>query len=100
MVCTIYQIIGPEGKQYIGQTCQSLRRRWTQHVSAALCSKRYFASYLYAAMRKYGQTAFHIHPYAVVQSKPEADLLERQLIERFQTRDETRGYNLTEGGEG
>lgn len=85
---------GVNGKRYVGQTTQSIERRWQQH-----CLLQGKCRALENAIRKYGVASFAIHELDEAQSQADLDRLERQWIERMQTIS-PRGYNLSGGGGG
>lgn len=82
-----------DGKQYIGQTTQELRRRWAFHVC-----KRSGCTYLKNAIEKYGKENFKIEEIYKAQSLEELDRKEQEFIIKFNTL-APNGYNLTSGGE-
>jgi len=84
------------GKQYIGFTAQSLRRRWSGHLHSARKGAR---TAIHSAIRKYGFAAFSITEIATCATRGEAAETEARLIVWHQTK-APNGYNLTDGGEG
>lgn len=91
----VYKHTAPNGKVYIGQTCQSLERR---------CRKDgigYKGSYhFYNAIQKYGWNNFKHEVISTELTKEEADWLEKYLIRYYNSDDPNYGYNLTAGGGG
>jgi group I intron endonuclease len=85
------------GKRYVGQTSQSLQKRWNRHKSP-MNHRR--SSYLYNAICKYGAESFEIKPLVIVGTKQEMDYYEQELIKVLDLRNPEKGYNLTEGGGG
>ena len=85
------------GKQYVGQTKKSIKRRWSQHRCAA---KKGESSALYNAIRKYGADNFTIERIEEVVGI-HADLVAAE-IRQIASYDCVRpnGYNLTRGGDG
>lgn len=81
---------------YVGQTSQSLKRRWSRHKSY---SKR-GCPYLSNAIKKYGEGSFLIEPLVFIETKKEADFYESKLIKFLDLKNPCKGYNLTNGGEG
>ena len=80
------------GKMYVGQTCQNPEKRWQngngyQH-----------SSYFYHAIKKYGWDSFEHEIIASNLTKEEADNFERLLIEKLDTLNHDRGYNIKIGG--
>lgn len=82
------------GKQYVGQTRQSLKRRWMEHVCDANHGSR---CAIHCAIRKYGVEHFHIQQIDVACSTDELDYKECYWIETLNTMTPN-GYNLVSGG--
>lgn len=82
------------GKKYIGITCQTESQRFRN-------GKGYKSSkHFYSAIQKYGWNAFeHIVLYREL-SEEDAKAKEIELIEKYDTRNSDKGYNMTPGGEG
>lgn len=80
------------GKMYIGQTIQSLKRRFSEHV----CHKK---SAIGKAIRKYGKENFRCGVIKSCASKAEMDYWEKFFIIALNTKGHN-GYNQTDGGEG
>jgi group I intron endonuclease len=88
----IYKITNElTGKCYIGQTVQSLERRWAIHKS----SKR--RSPLTSAFKHYGINNFSIQTLFVAIDVADLDHLEIEMIKRFNSL-HPNGYNLLPGG--
>lgn len=83
------------GKQYVGITTQSIRRRWSHHV---FLSKKLSGQKLHQAMSQYGLSSFSIEHIASAPSFEYLLKLEIYLIDQFGTL--RSGYNLTKGGNG
>ena len=95
MAYTLYALIFPNGKRYIGLTAGTALDRWDDHLKSA--DKR--ATYpVYQAIRKYGPENIQVRTLAVG-SKDYIQDLEIRAIAAFQTRDRNCGYNLAVGGE-
>lgn len=77
------------GKQYVGQTLKSLRRRWMGHQLAG--------SYLYNAIRKYGKEYFNIEVLNICLNKKAMDSVEKFWIKTLNTLSPN-GYNILKGG--
>lgn len=95
----IYRIINNiNGMVYIGQTTQSLKRRWAVHKSEHKRVK--YNTYLYNAMRKYGIENFSIEEIArpIVETQEALDKLEIELIKSHNSTDRSIGYNIDLGG--
>jgi group I intron endonuclease len=82
------------GKKYIGITCQRPERRWNNGNGYA--KNRHFST----AIQKYGWHSFRHEILYTDLSQTEAERIEIELIEFYQTRDPYKGYNLTAGGDG
>lgn len=80
------------GKRYVGQTTDSVGRRWAHH-----CSKTSRCKALYAAIIKHGKNAFNVEVLAFGSGADELNLLEAQYVARYQSVSPN-GYNLKEGG--
>ena len=80
------------GKKYIGQTIQSLERRWRGH-----CSGRSGCRALHNAILKYGKENFTIKQIDAACNRDELDKKEAYWIE-FYDCIVPNGYNLTAGG--
>ena len=90
---SVYMHTAPNGKRYIGQTCCKPNRRWQSGFGY---SKQIFGY----AVKKYGWANFKHEVIAENLTSEEADKIEREYIERYQTTDPKKGYNLDEGGHG
>ncbi len=82
------------GKIYIGQTKQSLIRRWHSH-----CGKHSHCSILHNAIKKYGAENFTVEQIDVACSKEELDKKEIRWI-AFYDCIAPKGYNISSGGNG
>lgn len=80
------------GKRYVGQTRQTLAKRWIAHCSKNRCR------YLYNAIQKYGRQSFIIEPIVEVSTRELANEFEIEYIERYKTH-EPNGYNICTGGD-
>lgn len=84
------------GKGYVGQTIQTVPKRWIAHKSCATHDR---GNAVHAAMRKYGTENFTCNEVVSCDSLLLNDL-ERHYIKFYGTFAPTgHGYNLTEGGE-
>lgn len=85
------------GMQYVGQTVQEMKDRWTEHVSHARtkCSN----SYISRAIFKYGSKQFSIEKVHEAQSREELNFCECFYIAFLNTKTPN-GYNLSNGGDG
>ena len=82
------------GKRYVGQTCQKPKDRWDNGHGYKTCT------YFNNAILKYGWDNFEHIIFAENLSKTEANKIEKELIEFYDTMNPQKGYNLTKGGEG
>lgn len=78
-------------KGYVGQTIRSLRKRWTEHLSAD--SSLYLAN----AIKKYGDEKFELYVLKQCESEEVLNLCEQEMI-LFHGTMSPGGYNLTTGG--
>ncbi len=85
------------GKQYAGQTCSPLWKRWSDHKSSA---KAGVDTYLYHSINFHGKDNFAACTFRENLSKDEADEEERLIIRTLRLWDPEYGYNMTYGGEG
>lgn len=90
----IYCHIAPNGKRYIGQTCQSPESRWRN--GEGYRKSPYFKN----AIKKYGWDNIQHVVLCWCSSKENADFLEQWFIEKYDTANPKHGYNLTKGGGG
>jgi group I intron endonuclease len=94
----IYRITNTEtGMEYVGQTVQSLRERWVEHMSHARQVKS--QSYMSRALRKYPIEAFVVESIHECESQEELDFVETFYISLLNTK-APNGYNLADGGGG
>ena len=91
--CVYAHINKINGKIYIGQTCQSLNRRWRDGEGYKECT------YFYNAIQKYGWNNFEHKVLATSLTVDEANDLESKLIRALNTMDAQYGYNLQSGGD-
>lgn len=92
---TVYQHINKiNGKRYIGITQQAPERRWRPDGSGYKENPHFWK-----AIQKYSWDGFeHIIIKSGI-SKQEACDLERELIAKYQSNDQNKGYNVSDGGE-
>lgn len=91
----VYKHIAPNGKVYIGQTCQTTNKRFRYDGTGYIRSP-----YFYAAIQKYGWDNIEHEIIAECLNKDEANWLEKYLIKFYNSDVKEKGYNITEGGEG
>jgi group I intron endonuclease len=98
---SVYVLIFPGGKRYVGKTIRPVAQRWAQHVYAAMakssCRRRVPVN---NAIRKYGKENVRIRVLARCHDEETLCALERFYIKDLRTRDPVCGYNIVEGGEG
>lgn len=82
-------------KVYVGQTGQSLQRRWRDGKGYLNCDT-YFSN----AIKKYGWDSFEHIVLEEGLTKSEADFYEKMYIREYKSYDRRYGYNLTFGGDG
>lgn len=80
-------------KAYIGQTCQSLNKRWGNGV----CYKH--NPYFYSAIQKHGWENFEHIVWADNLTQEQANFIEKKLIDLFNTTNHKFGYNCRAGGD-
>lgn len=90
----IYCHTAPNGKRYVGQTCQQPERRWGE--GRGYRGQEHFKR----AIDKYGWDNFEHVVLCSVSSKEYADFLEQWFIEKWDTFNSEHGYNHTKGGGG
>lgn len=94
---TIYLIEDHRYKPYIGVTSKPIEKRFKEHKYAARYGKK--NSYLYEAMRKYGEDKFDIIPLDTASTEKKSFELEKEWIKNLGSYKDW-GYNITPGGEG
>jgi group I intron endonuclease len=85
------------GKKYVGQTCQGVRQRWSQHKSVARSG---VDNYFYRAIRAHGEDAFEVEVVEEIDTLEQANDAEKKWIALFESIDSKKGYNGTHGGDG
>lgn len=92
MYC-VYKHTFPNGKVYIGITCQQVTQRWRR--GNGYHNNIYFTR----ALQKYGWDKIKHEILFVDLSKEEAQAKEVELIALYNSTDPNFGYNITRGGE-
>lgn len=84
---SIYKLTSPEGKIYIGQTKQTLEKRWNNGYGYTANKP------LYDDIIKFGWVNFKHELLAEVETKVEATKIERAYILEYKSNDANYGYN-------
>lgn len=85
-----------DNKVYIGQSVKETDR-WRQH--------KYFArqeqpiQYIHHAMKKYGIENFIYEVIVVCKTQNDTNILEKEIIKQYNSRDKQFGYNIAPGGD-
>ena len=88
----VYMHIVPNGKKYIGITCNNINKRWRK--GKGYWSNEYFTN----AINKYGwDNIQHLILFDNL-SKKEAECKEKELINFHKTYKREYGYNIEKGG--
>lgn len=105
-MCGIYKVTNKiNGKIYIGKSID-IKRRWQDHIWESsvddekwLANYRGVRTYFHSAIRKYGKDNFI---WEIIEECDESQLnnKERFWIKELESNNKTRGYNMTEGGDG
>lgn len=90
---TVYRLIFPNKKSYIGITSRLLSKRLQEHKDTSKAGKQK----LYAAIRKYGYNSIQCEILLETYSKEECYDAEIKFIEKYNSQKE--GYNSSAGGE-
>jgi group I intron endonuclease len=94
----VYKITNKiDGKAYIGQTIETINRRWKRHIAV---SNKNGNSYFHKAIRKYGFDNFALETLYECSSYEILGIMETFKIMVHKTHISEGGYNLTWGGEG
>lgn len=91
----VYILTSPSGKQYVGITSVSFKRRLFEHKNNSIKGTK---NKLYEAIRKYGFDNFNVDMYELPNNWEIMCEVEKTLIKELDTFNN--GYNLTLGGEG
>lgn len=90
----VYKHTAPNGKTYIGQTCQKPEQRWKN--GKGYLNNEYFTR----AIQKYGWDNFNHEILYSGLTKDESDVLEIELIAKYNSTDKNFGFNMENGGYG
>ncbi len=96
---SIYKIVFPNGKHYIGLTIRSPEERWKQHIECAKQGKNTYC--IYNAMNKFGIENLKFEVIDTASTMEELKELEKKYIQEYNSyyRND-KGYNMTYGGDG
>jgi group I intron endonuclease len=92
----IYCFTFPNNKIYIGKTQREFNVRMRSHKYGS----KHIKNYLYNAIRLYGWENIKIEILCECKTKDELNQKEIEFINKFDTTDPDKGYNLRSGGEG
>lgn len=93
----IYKIVNlVNNKMYVGQTTQSIKRRFKKHISSSNGEDN---TYIHNAIKKYGANKFVIYEIDSAKNQNELNNKEIYWIKKLNTKIPN-GYNLTDGGDG
>lgn len=87
----VYVHIFPNGKRYVGITCQDIRRRWRE-------GRGYEGQPVYDAILKYGWNNIKHEILFTGLTKEEAEQKEIELISEYKSLSHENGYNIEIGG--
>ena len=90
----VYIHTTPNNKVYIGITKQEPKKRWRYGYGYVKCT------YFYKAIQKYGWNNIKHEILYENLTKEEAIQKEIELIEKYDSTNRNKGYNITKGGEG
>lgn len=90
---TVYMLVFPNGKRYIGITSRDPHIRWKNGLG-------YGDTIVGRAIEKYGWDNVKKNKIKHKFTVDEAKEKEKQLIKKYKTLDRNYGYNMTEGGDG
>ena len=98
--CLIYKLTNLiNGKVYIGQTKNSLRKRIISHLTQARKNTKSKKHHLQFAIQKYGYNNFDV---SIIEVCDYSQLKSREIfwISYYNSTDPNKGYNCTKGGDG
>lgn len=94
MSYVVYKHTVPNGKVYIGVTCQALNKRWLNGLGYS------HNDYFFKAIKKYGWQNIKHEILFDGLTKEEACKKEIELIAAYKSNQREYGYNMTDGGDG
>jgi hypothetical protein len=86
-------------RRYIGLTKKTMLQRWNQHIANAKSKRGKGCLHLWNAIRKYGPEAFSHEVLEICNSLEEANEAEKTWINKFDSRNPEKGFNLALGGD-
>lgn len=92
----VYMLTAPDGKAYIGQTKETLERRWIKHVSSANSDLNRGCRLLNESICAHGADSF-IKEALVMCNDSELETYERKFIDMYRTLS-PHGLNIMRGG--
>ena len=92
----VYVHVSPSDKHYVGQTKLNFWRRWGADGKGYKKDQPYFHN----AINKYGWDNFEHVILKENLTKEEADYWEKYYIQLWDCTNRSKGYNLTNGGDG
>jgi group I intron endonuclease len=96
---TIYCHIHTEsGRRYVGLTKKTMLQRWNQHIANSKSKRGKGCLHLWNAIRKYGPAAFSHEILETCNSVEAANLAEQKWVEKLDSRNPEKGFNLVRGG--
>lgn len=89
----LYMHVAPNGKVYVGTTCETIRRRWGPNGNG------YKGQCFHKAIQQYGWD--NIEHYVIMEhlNHDDADILEQVFIEYYKANNPKFGYNRTSGAD-
>lgn len=93
---TVYKLISPSGKMYIGWTSRQLKKRLQDHMSEV---RRGYQRPIQKALRKYPLDQWQQDIILETTDYEQSILIEVDSIKNLNTTNPDKGYNLSVGGE-
>ena len=92
---TVYKVTGPDGKVYIGQTGDTLKKRWSRGYHLAEKERR---GAIGEAIAQFGKDKFTMEALCTNLTQEGAWALEAWFIEYYDSLNPEKGYNRKTGG--